>query len=203
MNKSIFDLATQQNNVDFKIIVALERISESFRVLLWEEAKKFSLSPIQIQILVFTKYHKDQYCKVGYLAREFNMTKATISDSVKVLLKKELVEKEIDTEDSRSYSIALTNAGREIADNAESFANPLLSTLSEVGVESKSELLSQLLNTIQGLIESGVIGMQRMCHTCRFLEIRDDQHYCNFLNKSLKPAQLRVDCPEHENKLTA
>ncbi len=200
---SVFDLSIQQDNVDFKIIVALERISESFRVLLWEEAKKYGLSPIQIQILIFSNYHKEEHCKVGYLAKEFNLTKATISDSVRVLLKKELIEKSIDPEDSRSYSISLTNEGKTIADDAGRFTNPLLSSLSELDASSKSSLLNNLLSTIHHLIRADVIDIQRMCQTCRFLELRGEKLHCSFLNQELKPKDLRIDCPEHEEKVEA
>ena len=102
--KSSFDLNRQNKNTESKIVVALERISEAFRVLLWNESKENSLSPIQIQILIFIHFHTSEKCKVGYLADEFNMTKATISDSVRVLLAKELVIKETDPIDTRSLS---------------------------------------------------------------------------------------------------
>ena len=103
MKYSSFNLNEQNQKIESRIVVALERISEAFRVLLWNESKENSLSPIQIQILIFIYFHSHEKCKVGYLADEFNMTKATISDSVKVLLSKELVAKETDPIDTRSY----------------------------------------------------------------------------------------------------
>jgi hypothetical protein len=72
--KSPFDLNQQNKKVESKIVVALERISEAFRVLLWNESKENALSPIQIQILIFLLFHSDEMCKVSYLAQEFNMT---------------------------------------------------------------------------------------------------------------------------------
>ena len=51
--KSSFDLKRQSTKIESKIVVALERISEAFRVLLWNESKENSLSPIQIQLLIF------------------------------------------------------------------------------------------------------------------------------------------------------
>jgi DNA-binding MarR family transcriptional regulator len=59
------------------------------------------------------------------LADEFNMTKATISDSVKVLLSKELVTKETDPIDTRSFSLSLTNEGKKIAKKASLFASSI------------------------------------------------------------------------------
>ena len=109
-----FNLNEQNQKVESRIVVALERISEAFRVLLWNESKENSLSPIQIQILIFISFHSSEKCKVGYLADEFNMTKATISDSVRVLLSKALVTKETDPSDTRSYSLLLTDEGKKL-----------------------------------------------------------------------------------------
>jgi len=57
------------------------------------------VSPIQIQILLFCASHKQENLKVSFLANEFDLTKATISDSVKVLIKKE--EFQIDCPDHK------------------------------------------------------------------------------------------------------
>mgnify|MGYP001953763141 CR=1 FL=1 len=93
MSNNIFNPNHQETNLSNKIIAGLERISEAFKVLLWQKAKTIGLSPIQIQILIFINYHKIEFCNVSHLAKEFNVTKPTISDAVKVLVNKELIEK--------------------------------------------------------------------------------------------------------------
>jgi len=125
MKQASFSLSGQNQKVESRIVVALERISEAFRVLLWNESKENALSPIQIQILIFVHFHSSEKCKVGYLADEFNMTKATISDSVKVLLHKNLVAKETDETDTRSYSLSLTPEGEKIVKKASFFASSI------------------------------------------------------------------------------
>lgn len=85
MKRSAFNLAHQNTSVESKIIASLERVSQAFRVLLWNESKEFSLSPIQVQVLIFLLFHSSEKRKVSYLADEFNMTKATISDTIKSL----------------------------------------------------------------------------------------------------------------------
>ena len=120
--KSAFDLNRQNKKVESKIVVALERISEAYRVLLWNESKENALSPIQIQILIFLLFHSEEQCKVSYLAQEFNMSKATISDSVKLLLQKGLIQKFDDTIDTRSYVIGLTDEGKQTAEKSANFA---------------------------------------------------------------------------------
>jgi len=113
MDKSIFDITFQNTDTVSKIVVGLERISEAFRALLWEYAKTIGLSPIQIQILIFVAYHREQLCTVSHLAKEFNLTKPTISDAVKALEKKGMISKHKTLVDSRSYFIALTEEGKK------------------------------------------------------------------------------------------
>jgi len=201
MKYSSFNLNEQNQQIESRIVVALERISEAFRVLLWNESKENSLSPIQIQILIFIYFHSLEKCKVGYLADEFNMTKATISDSVKILLSKELVTKETDPNDTRSFSISLTNEGKKIAKKASLFASSIEQPIEKLTHEQKKIMLSGLLKLIYDLNKSGVITIQRMCFTCSNYQLEKDIHYCKLLKSQLAESELRIDCPEHELQL--
>src|SRR5258708_37840589 len=123
---SLFNPDRHLIDVDSKIVAALEKISEVFRVLLWAEAKEHKMSPIQLQLLVFLKYHNaEKYCKVALLAKEFNLTKATISDSMKALEQKELIKRSLDINDSRSFTFCLTEKGKQVTDSVENFTSPL------------------------------------------------------------------------------
>ena len=202
MNYSSFNLNEQNQKIESRIVVALERISEAFRVLLWNESKKNSLSPIQIQILIFIHFHTSEKCKVGYLADEFNMTEATISDSVKVLLLKEfIVAKETDPVDTRSFSLSLTNEGKKIAKKASFFASSIEQPIEKLTQEQKTIMLNGLLKLIYDLNQSGIITIQRMCFTCTYYQLENGVHYCKLLKSKLADNELRIDCPEHELQL--
>lgn len=201
MKRSAFHLNEQNQKVESRIVVALERISEAFRVLLWNESKENSLSTIQIQILIFINFHSLEKCKVGYLADEFNMTKATISDSVKVLLSKELVVKETDPIDTRSYSLSLTDEGKKIAKKTSFFASSIEQPLEKLSEDQKNVMLNGLLKLIYDLNKSGIITIQRMCFTCSNYQLENGVHYCKLLKSQLDENELRIDCPEHELQL--
>lgn len=195
--KSVFDLNRQNKKVESKIVVALERISEAFRVLLWNESKENALSPIQIQILIFLLFHTQEKCKVSYLAQEFNMTKATVSDSVKLLLQKKLIQKFDDPSDTRSYVIGLTTEGKLTAEKSANFAFAIEKPLSSLTEVQKEAMLSGLLKLIYELNRAGIITIQRMCFTCANYRLEKGKHYCTFLEANLLSTDLRVDCPEH------
>lgn len=200
MSQSDFDLGHQNQNVESKIVAALERISQAFRVLLWQESKEFSLSPIQVQVLIFLLHHSKEKRKVSYLADEFNMTKPTISDTIKALEQKKLITKEYEKTDTRSYIIHLTKQGKDIATQTSLFTNEIRTPIDKMHPDDKENMLLSLLAIINHLNNSGVITIQRMCFSCVHYQASNNgqKHFCSLLNKPLLATDLRIDCPEFE-----
>ena len=199
MNESDFNLKHQNQNTESKIVASLERISQAFRVLLWQESKEHALSPIQVQVLVFLLNHSEEKRKVSYLADEFNMTKATISETVKSLEQKNLITKEYEPHDTRSYIIHLTQKGNEIADKTSYFTRQITAPIQNLNEKSKENLLQNLFDIIHSLNKSGVITIQRMCTTCTYFRpsAEGKEPVCALLEKVLYSEDLRIDCPEH------
>ncbi len=200
MDKSIFNPSEQENNISSKIIVGLERISEVFKVLLWEKAKLVGLSPIQIQVLIFITYHRQELCSVSHLANEFNITKPTISDAIKILDKKELISKDFSSSDNRSYSIFLTQAGKKVVSEIENFAQPLKTQLIGIKQNDLKNLFEILSKLIHQLNKNGILNVQRTCYGCKFYHKTKDKDFCNLLQKELKSSDIRLDCSEYEEK---
>jgi len=200
MDKSIFNPSGQENNISSKIIVGLERISEVFKILLWEKAKLVGLSPIQIQILIFIAYHKQELCNVSHLAKEFNITKPTISDAVRILDKKGMITKDFSSNDSRSYSIQLSQIGNKIVAETENFADPLKNQLKEIQQADLENLFETLSKVIHQLNSSGILTIQRTCFGCKFYDKPENKHYCNLMEKELLSSDIRLDCLEFEEK---
>jgi DNA-binding MarR family transcriptional regulator len=200
MNKSPFQLDHQNKSTESRIIAALERISQAFRVLLWNESKEFALSPIQVQVLIFLLHHSEEKRKVSYLADEFNMTKATISDTIKALDQKGLINKTTERQDSRSYVIHLTKKGIDIAERTSVFTRELQIPIDKLHPDDKENLLLSLMGVIHHLNRTGVITIQRMCTTCVHYKPADGRqpHFCKLLNKKIENSELRIDCPEHQ-----
>lgn len=204
MKKSAFDLKYQNSSIESKIVASLERVSQAFRVLLWNESKEFSLTPIQVQLLIFLLHHSDEKRKVSYLADEFNMTKATISDTVKTLEQKQLIKKEYETHDTRSYIIHLTKKGKHTAEQTSLFTKQIQVPIDKLHETDKENLLLSLLDIIHYLNKSGIITIQRMCFTCHFYKSdkNGQKHFCGLLNTKLADTELRIDCAEHRQKQT-
>ncbi len=200
MNQSIFNPEQQQQDTASKVVAGLERISEAFKALLWEKAKALGLSPIQIRILLFVAYHKAALCNVSHLAKEFNITKPTVSDAVRILDKKDLIIKDFSSSDSRSYTILLSTKGKDIVAQTEHFAAPLKKQFDGMPSKDLDALFSNITKVIFGLHRTGILSVQRTCYGCRFYDQQQGNDYCKLLETSLAKKDIRLDCPEFEPK---
>lgn len=195
---SVFNLNHQNTNLDSKIVAGLERLSQVFKVLLWEKAKLHGLSPIQSQLLIFIQHHSADKSTISYLAQEFNVTKPTISDAVKVLEQKKMIKKLADEADTRSYRIQLTAAGKNIVFDTEHFVNPITEIIAEIKQPEKLVLWENITKLITQLHQSGAISVQRTCHYCKHFSSKNKTPYCKLLEQKLQPQDIRIDCAEFE-----
>ena len=198
---SLFDPKIQQSDVSAKVVVALERVSEAFKSLLWEKAKDLGLSPIQIQILIFVKHHDMKYSNVSYLAKEFHVTKPTVSDAVKALEQKGLISKEQSLIDSRSYTIRLTDKGAAIVQETQDFSDEIKNSLGEFPKKTVDNMYAMLMDLIGKMTQTGLLTVQRTCFACSFYEQSQSGARCNLLKMPLQTTDLRIDCPEFEESV--
>ena len=196
-----FSLDQQNSDVASKIVVGLELISQVFRINLWEIQKAYKISPIQTQILIFIYYHKKDLCTITQLSKEFNLTKATISDSVRVLINKGYLHKEVDTTDTRMFYLSLTDEGFNLTEKFDKFSNILHSSVSRLNKKETDILFNSLVSVINELQTSGTITERRMCSKCQFYsEVDEETYHCSLMEKTLSRLDFRLDCSEFEIK---
>jgi DNA-binding MarR family transcriptional regulator len=161
VKESIFNPDHQAGSVPSKVVAAMERLSQAFRVLLWNEAKHHGISStIQIQLLTYLLYYPESQRTVTYLASYFNMTKATISDALKALESKGLIQRKASTTDTRSHSLSLTRHGKSVARKAEKFAHPMHQAVMTISGTKQAALLDQLQKVLEDLNDQGIITPQ-------------------------------------------
>lgn len=191
---------SQREELTDKIVVGLERISEAFKSLIWGKAKTYGLSPIQIQILIFISNHKEELSSVSNLAKEFHVTKPTISDAVKALDQKGLIIKNYSTVDSRSYTIFLSELGKEMLSKTSDYTLPFFKGFEKMEDREIIQLYSTLTKLVFELNRSGILTIQRTCLACKFHEFNNNKHHCHLMKKDLAETELMLDCAEYEVK---
>lgn len=200
---SIFDPEAQHDQARYKIIAGLDRISQALKSMMWKLGKTLGLTPIQIHCLVFLRYHDDAKRRAGQLAKEFDVTPATVSQAISILIKKGFLERVPLAQDARIQTLKLTENGQLICTQIEHWANALLPHLEQLSPDHEKVVLSFLTNLISSLQQEGKITVARQCNTCRFFRNSDPStnsgdFYCKLLEKEMSEIQLRIDCPEHE-----
>ncbi len=197
---SPFNPQNQVKDLDARITVALERISSAFRAMLWEAGKKYKLSPIQVQVLIFLRYHGKGQCTITCLSEEFSMSKPTISEVVKTLGQKAFIQKVPSQSDTRSFTIQLTQKGKELAQSLGGFSDQLTKQLKQATEKEKESLYQILLTTMTGLKKEKVLKRQRMCPSCEHLAPAKNNSRCLKLSFDLTPATYLLDCCEHAER---
>lgn len=200
MKNFALDPAFHEGNSPQKIVFALERLSHVFRINWWEANKQFQLSPLQMQILTSLRF-QSYLDSVSAIAGYLQLTPATVSDAIRVLVQKGYIEKHPDPEDGRRQRLLLTPAGAGVAEELSLFTDQVAELVSTL--PDQATFLDSLLHFMQLLQENGFIPLQRMCTTCqhfRRLEEGPFPYYCQLLDKPLASHDLRVNCPEYEAK---
>ncbi|GJM42787.1 MAG: hypothetical protein DHS20C20_30690 [Ardenticatenaceae bacterium] len=197
MTNFVFDPKSHEDDTAAKIVFALERLSHLFRIHWWEQNKAFSLSPLQMQIVIALRF-QPQKNSVTFIANYLDLTNATVSDAVRMLVKKGYIEKKSDGEDGRRHHLTLTELGRNTAEGLALFGNQIRDFVSSQ--PNQESFLESLLHLMKSLQEHQFIPLQQMCTTCRFLRsgIADAAYYCQLLEKPLGTEDLRVHCLEYE-----
>jgi DNA-binding MarR family transcriptional regulator len=200
---SVFEPSSQHGDADKKIVASLERLSQVFRILIRGEARERGLSPVQAQFLVHLLHHGAALRRVSQLAREFDLTRATVSDAVGSLEKKGLIRREPWLHDKRVTTLRLTPTGEHTAQELAAWANVVEEQLKGRSPEEKETVMRFLMGLIGSLQKSGLITVARMCVTCRFFRPdahpgESSSHHCALLDVPLSGTDLRADCPEHK-----
>lgn len=184
--------------MDIQIIQALERIATLMKIHMWEIAGELALSPLQIQILFILK-NKDT--KAINVADALGLKKPTISHTVKILLNKRLISKKQDPGDARSDILSLTKEGNKHVQKAEHLRIDLIQKLESLPLKQLNVLYFHLYQFIDSLQKAGLIPLQASCFQCKSYSLKDDQHYCDFLRRSLEITELKIECPDFQQAI--
>lgn len=201
---SVFD-RTDQDNLDRKIAVGFERITQLFKTLIWNESKRSGLSPIQIQFLTALAYERNTQWTIGEIASRFQLTPATVSDALTALESKELIVRTRSEEDKRTVFVALTPEGKRTARTVGKWLNVVQEQIAELGSGEKAVLLQSLIRLIAAFQKEGMIATKGMCVFCTYFRPNVHKsatapHHCAYIDKAFGDAELRIDCPDYEEK---
>jgi len=193
----------ENKDLDTKIIEAIDRIARAQKILLWDRAKLLGLTPLQTQILLFVAENKEENNNVTLISLELGVSQPTISDAVKTLIKKGLLETMV-WEKNRHYRLLrLTEKGKAILSQLKEWDKYLKRPLSKISEEEKIAFFKFLLDYVVELRNDKTLLLLRACPLCKYFEKKDENtYYCKLFEMDLKVKDLRVECPDYEEPIS-
>jgi DNA-binding MarR family transcriptional regulator len=195
--KNVFSPIEQIGNIEAKVIAVIERLSTVFKSSLQDTAKKYKLTPLQAQLLIFIAEHPAKLCSVTQLADEFSVTKATASDSLKTLVNKGYLEKIYNPNDARAFHLNIAQTAKVMVNELSDFGLTMAGHLKSMD-KNELERLSESNLKMLGLFSKAGLITSRMCYSCHYYEKKKDGFHCHLMKIDLPPIALRLDCPEHK-----
>jgi DNA-binding MarR family transcriptional regulator len=194
---------SHNGNLNETIAVSLEIISRIFRTLLWEQAKREKLSPIQMQFLLFLSTHTKRFTSVSELSHVFQITPPTVSDAVKSLEKKGLLQRLVSRQDKRKFPLLLTPAGSRLAKKMFNWQESFLTNLNKFPERTRETVAVFLLQLLESLNETHLLDGIRTCFSCLHFQNQrpvpeGEEGYCVLRNVSLNGKDLRLNCPNYK-----
>ena len=194
-------MVSGKQQIDEKVISAIERVGYAFRVLQWDASKRARITPLQLQLLGRLLRLPEERCTVSQLAVDLALTKATVSDAVRALAGKGLVVKRRSARDGRIAALELTESGQVRAVELSGWKEVVKDQLAAFGNETKEEVFVFLAQFITRLMGEGVISSSRMCLSCSHYRTDDGADcrggFCSLTERSVGGKDIRVDCNTH------
>lgn len=194
----LFDETSQP--IEKRIATGLQKLGLAMKHQAWSQSSQAGLSPTQGQILAMLGV--EGLLTGSELAMRLGVTLPTVSDSVRVLVDKGMVAKQPDPRHPRASLLALTGAGRTLADQLSSWPDFLSTAAAELSEVEQEAFLGGVVKMIRALQVKGLIPTSRMCVSCTHFRPHAHPgplpHHCAFVDAPMADRHLRVDCAEHE-----
>ncbi len=176
----------------------IERIGQLIRFEQREIGVREDLHPIHIQVLQYldkcNRYSDTPLALSHYLGS----TKGTISQSILVLEKKQLIKKVPDNKDKRVVHLKLTPKAKKVLLKIDEqiFTDDLLDKYSDHVNNTVNKTLQSILKDLQTRNNHRTFGQ---CSSCRFFTKEGENKYrCGLTSEPLKLEETVKICLEHE-----
>ena len=184
-----------------QLLIGLSRLGQAVRLNAWESAGTAHLTPLQADILRHLAGHPPAI-RQGDLVTALASSPPTVSDAVRTLAGKGLIDRTRDLADARAVNLTLTPVGQAEADRLAAVPASLRAAIDALTPDDVAAMLRGATTMIRVLQEHRAIPVSRTCVTCHFYrpaEPGDGErpHHCRLVGADFADAQLRLDCPEH------
>ncbi|ARU57050.1 MarR family transcriptional regulator [Oleiphilus messinensis] len=171
----------------------IERISNLLRAEERKAGAQHGLQTVQIEVLYYL-FHCNRFSNTPAAVTEYmQLTKGTVSQTIRVIESKGLIEKQTDPLDKRVVHLLLTAEGKSVL--ASSMPPPVFKeALANLGDEIEPAL-QHLLLALQQATHSKGFGVCNSCKHCK--PATGDTFFCGLTNEPLSIGDIELICREH------
>ena len=181
------------------VIYLIERIGNLLRAAERKAGVSIGLQPIQIQILSYLSVSNRYSDTAAAVTDFFDMTKGTVSQSIKILEKRGLVYKIKDPKDGRLVHLSLSEEGLKFLMKYQEGLS-LDDVLKDLGLSKSNNLRALLTDTLLLLQKKNNNKTFGICNSCHFFRKNafDPDHQCGLTKEKLLEEESLKICREHE-----
>jgi MarR family transcriptional regulator, negative regulator of the multidrug operon emrRAB len=176
----------------------IERISSLLRS---EQRRKFAalgLQPVHGQVLDYLA-HCNKYSNTHAAVAEYlGLTKGTVSQTIQLLERKALLEKNVSSADARVVHLSLTEAGAQLMNELKPLElfKQAEQQISQLEFQSLGQALQTALSVLQQANQTKSFGL---CRTCRYFTVEQNHYLCGLTEQALDRDDTSKICREHSH----
>ena len=179
------------------LFTLIERIANVLRAKRWRAGREFGLQPVHLQVLDYLNQCNRYSDTSVVLGKYLGITKGTLSQSISLLVNKDLLKKVSDAKDKRVFHLKLTQRGLASIEQLGfgDIAHQLEHALSTAEIDTISQYLQKIMSNMQRLDLSSSFGV---CRTCKhFLNLANNSFQCGLTKERLTMEEIDLICHEH------
>ncbi|MCP4409342.1 MAG: winged helix-turn-helix transcriptional regulator [Gammaproteobacteria bacterium] len=177
----------------------IERLANLLRTQSRQLLADYGLQPIQLEVLRYLSVCNRYSDTVKGVTEYLGQTKGTVSQSIKVLERKGLVTKHVDSTDKRIVHLKITNNARSLLN--KTVPAPLFRNADkQLKRQSANQILNALISLLRTVQKANDLKSFGVCHTCRYNQKTADGNYlCGLTKEVLSSEDIQLICKEHED----
>lgn len=184
------------NTEEIDLFELIERIGNLLRTEIRKAGNDHGLQPVHLQALSYLA-KCNRYSDTPAAVTDFlGATKGTVSQTLKVLEKRDFIYKTADAADKRLQHLKVSKTGEEVlaACIPPAVFRKADGAIHPVERAQLSNLLIGMLRELQNANYSKTFGL---CKTCHFFRAGEGQNFCGLTNERLSKSDSEKICREH------
>ncbi len=179
----------------FKII---DRISGLVGAVERRQCLVLGLQPIHVRILEYLAQCNQRSDTSASVVEYFGLTKGTVSQSLQVLERKDLIGREVDPDDRRISHLHLTREGHRILASLKPLNEfcDAKQYMSDNLIQNLEPLLLVLLTSLQKANDVKSFGV---CYSCDYFQEAEGHYVCGLTDVPLEQKQIDKICRDHKS----